>query len=50
MVQHARPYELGSPGALLVRPDGHIAARWPDRPQAPAALAEAFGRLTGVPV
>lgn len=47
--EHAEPYELGSHGALLVRPDGHVAAHWPDRPRAPALLAEALGRLTGAP-
>ncbi|MFJ5031480.1 FAD-dependent monooxygenase [Streptomyces sp. NPDC088560] len=47
--EHAEPYELGPHGALLVRPDGHVAAHWPDRPQAPAALAEALGRLTAAP-
>ncbi|MDT0317616.1 FAD-dependent monooxygenase [Streptomyces millisiae] len=37
---------LGSHGALLVRPDGHIAARWDDRPANDAALADALAAIT----
>ncbi len=34
-------------GALLVRPDGHIAARWRDRPPNEAALRHALTAITG---
>ncbi|MFI9252638.1 FAD-dependent monooxygenase [Streptomyces sp. NPDC053069] len=40
---------LGPGGALLVRPDGHIAARWTDGPSAPATLFEALAALNGRP-
>ncbi len=41
-------FELGAGGALLVRPDGHVAARFADRPALPGgvlagALRELFG-------
>ncbi|QDQ15761.1 FAD-dependent monooxygenase [Streptomyces spectabilis] len=38
---------LGAHGALLVRPDGHIAARWPDAPPSDAALHQALAAVTG---
>ncbi|MGG7569895.1 FAD-dependent monooxygenase [Streptomyces sirii] len=34
-------------GALLVRPDGHIAARWRDHPPSDAALHHALTTITG---
>ncbi|MEU5539847.1 FAD-dependent monooxygenase [Streptomyces sp. NPDC020362] len=37
---------LGPRGALLVRPDGHIGARWRDRPPNDAALHHALTALT----
>ncbi|MEU6348790.1 FAD-dependent monooxygenase [Streptomyces sp. NPDC047072] len=42
-------HALGLPpqGALLVRPDGHVAARWDERPPADTALRDALGALTG---
>ncbi|WP_433521218.1 FAD-dependent monooxygenase [Nocardia pseudovaccinii] len=38
-------YDLGPNGALLVRPDGYIAAHWSDRPRN-AALQEALTTIT----
>lgn len=38
---------LGPHGALLVRPDGHVAARWPDGPPGDSALREALATITG---
>jgi 2-polyprenyl-6-methoxyphenol hydroxylase-like FAD-dependent oxidoreductase len=38
---------LGPGGALLVRPDGHIAARWPSRPPDGPVLRHALTALTG---
>ncbi|WP_374222726.1 aromatic-ring hydroxylase C-terminal domain-containing protein [Streptomyces spinoverrucosus] len=38
---------VGPRGALLVRPDGHIAARWPDGPR-DGRLRHALATLTGV--
>jgi 2-polyprenyl-6-methoxyphenol hydroxylase-like FAD-dependent oxidoreductase len=32
--EHGRLCGLGAQGAVLVRPDGHVGARWPDRPPA----------------
>ncbi|MEU6553285.1 FAD-dependent monooxygenase [Streptomyces sp. NPDC046915] len=34
-------------GALLIRPDGHIAARWPDHPPGDSALHHALAAITG---
>lgn len=43
-----RRYGVRTGGAVLVRPDGHIAARWTDRPADPAAsLTEALRRSLG---
>ncbi|WP_191876309.1 FAD-dependent monooxygenase [Streptomyces filipinensis] len=47
--EHTEPYGLGPRGALLVRPDGHIAARWPDRPPTTTPLPDALAGLTGRP-
>lgn len=41
----ADTWGLGSRGALLIRPDGYIGARWSDRPAADGALSHA---LTGI--
>ncbi|MFI9767837.1 FAD-dependent monooxygenase [Streptomyces sp. NPDC052415] len=38
--------DLGPQGALLVRPDGHVGARWPDGPPGGAALREALTAIT----
>ena len=45
--EHTDLCELGPHGALLVRPDGHIGARWRDHPPSEAALDHALGALTG---
>ncbi|MFC9292947.1 FAD-dependent monooxygenase [Streptomyces sp. NPDC057011] len=34
-------------GALLVRPDGHVAARWHDRPPHDSTLRDALATITG---
>ncbi|MFG1797497.1 FAD-dependent monooxygenase [Nocardia sp. NPDC049149] len=39
-------YDLGPHGALLVRPDGHIAAHWKDHPPGAAALHDALVAAT----
>ncbi|MEU6668757.1 FAD-dependent monooxygenase [Streptomyces sp. NPDC046727] len=45
--EHADACGLGPHGALLVRPDGHIGARWPDRPADGTTLRRALGAITG---
>lgn len=45
--EYAGLCDLTSYGALLVRPDGHIGARWHDRPPTAAALAAALSAMTG---
>jgi putative polyketide hydroxylase len=46
----ARRYRLGDTGAVLVRPDGHVAWRHPgDTADEPAALAAAVARALGRP-
>ena len=45
------PYDVGERGAVLVRPDGHVACRWRNAVADPArtlarALAEVLGRCT----
>ncbi|MBB6373900.1 2-polyprenyl-6-methoxyphenol hydroxylase-like FAD-dependent oxidoreductase [Pseudonocardia eucalypti] len=44
-VEQASHYELGPGGAVLVRPDGYVAARWPDAP-AGDALRSAISVVT----
>ncbi|MEU5185560.1 FAD-dependent monooxygenase [Streptomyces klenkii] len=39
---------IGPQGALLIRPDGHVGARWRDRPPGDSALQHALAGLTGV--
>ncbi|OLZ64942.1 hypothetical protein AV521_33865 [Streptomyces sp. IMTB 2501] len=46
---HTEPYAFGPHGALLVRPDGHIATRRPDGPPTATALAEALSAVTSRP-
>jgi 2-polyprenyl-6-methoxyphenol hydroxylase-like FAD-dependent oxidoreductase len=38
-------FGIGSSGAVLVRPDGFVAARWPDGNDAERKLSEGVGRL-----
>jgi putative polyketide hydroxylase len=46
--EHAALWGLGPHGALLIRPDGHIGARWPDRsPDDDATLRHALSTTTG---
>jgi putative polyketide hydroxylase len=45
--EHADSCGLRSGGALLVRPDGHIAARWQDRPSGDSALYDALVAISG---
>ncbi|WP_262418347.1 FAD-dependent monooxygenase [Streptomyces sp. SP2-10] len=45
--EHAGPWGLGPRGALLVRPDGHIGARWPEHPASGTALRRALAAITG---
>ncbi|MFF7449329.1 MULTISPECIES: FAD-dependent monooxygenase [unclassified Streptomyces] len=47
--EHTETCALGLHGALLVRPDGHIAARWPGGSPGAAALRQALGAVTGRP-
>jgi hypothetical protein len=44
--EHANLWGLQPQGALLVRPDGHIGARWCDRPPSDAALQHALTTIT----
>jgi hypothetical protein len=44
--EHTGSFGLRAHGALLVRPDGHVGARWPDRPPSDATLHQALARLT----
>lgn len=45
--QYADVCGLGPGGALLVRPDGHVAARWPAGPPTGTTLREALAAVTG---
>ncbi|WP_218021161.1 FAD-dependent monooxygenase [Nocardia crassostreae] len=49
-VVHATHWGLGARGALLVRPDDHIAARWLDPHAGDYTLRDALATLTGGPV
>ncbi|WP_405489859.1 FAD-dependent monooxygenase [Nocardia sp. NBC_00511] len=46
-VADAEQCGLGPRGAVLVRPDGHIAAHWPDHPGDDGELERAFGAISG---
>ncbi|GLX23230.1 FAD-dependent monooxygenase [Streptomyces lavendulae] len=45
--EHAGLCGLSAEGALLVRPDGHIGARWQDGPPDDSALRRALAGITG---
>lgn len=46
---HADRYGCGPRGALLVRPDGHVAARWPTVPPSDAAIRHAIDAICHAP-
>ncbi|MFI7424960.1 FAD-dependent monooxygenase [Nonomuraea sp. NPDC049684] len=46
--EHAASCGLSAYGAVLVRPDGHVAARWPGPPPAASTLLDALTALTGL--
>ncbi|MFG2887365.1 FAD-dependent monooxygenase [Streptomyces sp. NPDC048297] len=46
--EHTAVCGVGPRGALLVRPDGHIAAHWPAGPRTPDTLTEALTALTAL--
>ncbi|WAZ24922.1 FAD-dependent monooxygenase [Streptomyces cinnabarinus] len=45
--EHTDACGLGPRGAVLVRPDGHVGARWPDGPPGDRAVREALAVITG---
>ncbi|MFE0678005.1 FAD-dependent monooxygenase [Streptomyces sp. NPDC058867] len=45
--QHTGACGIGPHGAVLVRPDGHVAARWAAGPAGPGVLHEALTAVTG---
>ncbi|MFF3497991.1 FAD-dependent monooxygenase [Streptomyces sp. NPDC003247] len=45
--EHAGLCGLGGRGGLLIRPDGHVGARWDHRPPNGSALRDALAALTG---
>jgi 2-polyprenyl-6-methoxyphenol hydroxylase-like FAD-dependent oxidoreductase len=45
--EHTDLCGLGPHGALLIRPDGHISARWSGRPPSDSALHHALTTITG---
>ncbi|MEW2404045.1 FAD-dependent monooxygenase [Streptomyces sp. NPDC046862] len=44
--EHTHICGLSAHGALLIRPDGHIGAHWPDRPPSESALRNALTTIT----
>jgi 2-polyprenyl-6-methoxyphenol hydroxylase-like FAD-dependent oxidoreductase len=46
--EHAEFCGLRPDGALLIRPDGHVGARWPERPAEDSALQDALRTLAGL--
>ncbi|MEV5240101.1 FAD-dependent monooxygenase [Streptomyces cinnamoneus] len=44
--EHAELWGLRPQGALLIRPDGHIGARWSDRPPSDSSLPQALTAIT----
>ncbi|WP_371675006.1 FAD-dependent monooxygenase [Streptomyces sp. NBC_01276] len=47
--EHAQRCGLAPHGALLVRPDGHIGARWRGRPPSATSLHDALTTITSAP-
>uniref|UniRef100_A0AAU2JYQ2 FAD-dependent monooxygenase n=1 Tax=Streptomyces sp. NBC_00049 TaxID=2903617 RepID=A0AAU2JYQ2_9ACTN len=46
--EHAALCDLRPGGALLIRPDGHVGARWRDRPPGDRALRDALASITAI--
>jgi 2-polyprenyl-6-methoxyphenol hydroxylase-like FAD-dependent oxidoreductase len=45
--EHADPCGLGPHGALLIRPDGHVGARWHGHPPSDSTVHHALAAITG---